>query len=64
MYLPDDWIGKKVAVVLAEGGRRVQTKLVSDSAGGIVVEGDTLDNDIMRTSFIPWTSVRYVHLLD
>lgn len=60
-YLPREWRGKRVAVrFLAEGG--LEGSLVDHKDGGVFLE--VAEDQKTRTLFIPWSSVRYVELLE
>jgi hypothetical protein len=69
-YLPKEWNGKRVAVRFARG-RGFDARLVSDNAGGIIVEpikehaeGEDADEGRARSAFVPWAAVRYLQLLE
>ncbi len=60
-YLPEEWQGKRVALqYLGEGGFR--GTLVSESEGGIFLQ--VFQNQNARNLFIPWSSIRYLELLE
>jgi hypothetical protein len=64
-YLPDEWNGRRVSVVLGTGGR-FEAGLVDNNEGGINVEVVRRDSEEEpgRRAFLPWTAVRYVELLE
>ncbi len=64
-YLPDEWNGRRVSVVLVTGGR-FEAGLVDNNEGGINVEVVRRDSEQEpgRRAFLPWTAVRYVELLE
>jgi hypothetical protein len=62
-YLPRGWTGKQVNVRFGAGGTSsLETRLVSDSEGGLIVESPEAEST--RTAFIPWAAVEYVELLE
>ena len=64
-YLPKEWNGKRVAVRFTRG-RGFDARLVSDNAGGIIVEPikEDAEEEDARSAFVPWAAVRYVQLLE
>jgi hypothetical protein len=62
-FVPSTWHGKKVVVLFGqEGGGSFVARLVNDSAGGIHIE--ITEDQAVRKLFVPWSSVRYVELLE
>lgn len=62
-YLPRSWANKRVAVVIeGEGGGSFEANLVSDNAGGVIIE--IVEDERTRILFIPWAAIRYVELLE
>jgi hypothetical protein len=65
-YLPKEWNGKRIAVRFARG-RGFDARLVSDNAGGFIVEPikeEDAEAEHARSAFVPWAAVRYVQLLE
>jgi hypothetical protein len=60
-YLPKGWSGKKVAVVFrSEGG--LTGSLIDHGEGGVVLQ--IVEKENTRTLFTPWSSIRYIELLE
>ena len=65
-YLPKEWNGKRVAVRFARG-RGFDARLVSDNAGGLIVEPikeEDAEEERAQSAFVPWAAVRYIQVLE
>ena len=66
-YLPSEWSGKRMFVAFErEAGAGVVGTLVSENAGGVLLEAESPDPQppTPLRAFIPWTGIQYVHLLE
>lgn len=60
-HLPKGWIGKRVAVLFETNGG-FEGSLFNNNDGGVIL--DVVQDQRTRKLFIPWSSIRYVELLE
>ena len=60
-YLPKGWLSKQVVVVFRPEGS-LKGSLFNSREGGVLLQ--VAEADRTRKLFIPWSSIRYVELLE